>query len=446
MIDSVRPSLGIRREDKDGAEQRAPLAPRHVARLVAAGVEVRVEPAANRIFEDADYAGAGAVLSDDLSACNVILGTKEIPLERLREAQAYCFFSHTIKGQPHNMPMLRRILQLGATLIDYERIVNAAGRRLIFFGRFAGLAGMLRSLWAYGRRLSVEGVETPLASLERAYSYPTLAEALAAVEGAGRRIREEGFPPGVAPFVCGIAGYGNVARGAGEVLDRLPVREVAPEDLEGLLDGGATSPREVYKVVFREEHVVAPTSPDSGFSLEDYYCHPERYRGRFDRFYPRLSLLVNANYWSPEYPRLVTLASLRALYDEEPAPRLRVIGDLACDIGGSIECTLRATTFEDPVYVYDPATGRTHTGFSGRGPVVLALDRLPNEFAREATEAFGDALAPFAEVLAATDFSRPLAELSLPAALRSALIAHQGALTPEYAYLGADVSATGSNS
>ena len=149
--------LGIRREDKNEWERRAPLAPDAVSRLVAQGVEVLVEPSPRRIFTDLEYARAGARIAPDLSACTLVLGVKEIPPARFRPGGAYCFFSHTIKGQPYNMGMLARLRELGCTLLDYELVKDDQGRRLIFFGRHAGLAGMLDSLWALGRRLAEEG-------------------------------------------------------------------------------------------------------------------------------------------------------------------------------------------------------------------------------------------------------------------------------------------------
>jgi len=435
--------IGIRREDLDIAEQRAPLTPEQVGALIARGLRVLVEPAVNRVFRDAEFQKTGAVLSDDLGEANIIFGAKEVPLERIMPGQTYCFFSHTIKGQAHNMPMLRRFLEQRATLFDYERVVDEKGRRLIFFGRWAGIAGMIRSLWAWGQRMRWEGVETQFADIRRAFEYGSLQEALKAVRTIGRRIAVEGLPAGVVPFVCGFAGYGNVARGAQEVFDLLPVRDIAPRDLPGLVAARETarSRHEVYKVVFREEHVVRPRDPGSRFDLDDYYRHPQAYESSFGEHYPLLSILVNANYWASCYPRLVTFDLLRALYADGNIPRPRVIGDIGCDVRGAIECTVRTSTLDDPVYVCDPKTETATSGWAGRGPVVLAVDRLPNEFAREATQSFGEALLPFLPELAGADLSLPFEELELPGPFRRALIAHMGRLTPDYRYLESFLSA-----
>ena len=227
--------IGIRREDKNRWERRAPLMPDHVAELLSEhGIQVRVQPSSTRVFPDKDYAAAGAALSEDLSACRIVLGVKEIPAEKLVRRQAYLYFSHVIKGQPAGMPMLRRLLELEATLLDYEPIVDRRGRRLIFFGRHAGYAGMLDTLWALGQRLLHEGFTTPLAELRLAHLDSSLDEATDHVARVGERIRHEGLPPGLRPIVVGFTGSGNVSHGAQEVFDRLPFQAVDPEELDSL--------------------------------------------------------------------------------------------------------------------------------------------------------------------------------------------------------------------
>jgi alpha-aminoadipic semialdehyde synthase len=150
---------------------------------------------------------------------------------------------------------------------------------------------------------------------------------------------------------------------------------------------------------------------------------------------------MNCNYWDERYPRLVTKDGLRAMWSGEGTPRLRVIGDLGCDVEGAIECTLKCTEPSDPVYVYDPIEGAISSGVDGNGPVVLAVDILPAELPREASEAFSSALAHFLPSLARADFSVPFSELDLPPELLAAVIVHHGELTPDYRYLEAHLSA-----
>jgi saccharopine dehydrogenase (NAD+, L-lysine-forming) len=428
-------SIGIRREDKDQWEARVPLIPDDVARLTDSGAaEFVLQPSAQRVFAADDYLRAGARLDEDLSACDIVLAVKEIPRELFEQGKTYAFFSHTIKGQPYNMDMLRRLMELECQLIDYERITDAQGKRLIFFSRFAGLAGAIDALWALGRRLEWEGLApNPFAELRQTSTYPTLAAALAAVREVGARIARDGLPAAICPFVVGVTGYGNVSRGAQEVVDALGAAAVAPADLDGLF-AGAADRRAVHKVVFNEHDMVSRRDATAPFDLAEYYDHPELYEGTFERRLPRLTVLLNCVFWDAPYPRLVTKAAVRRLYAAAP-PLLRVIADVSCDIEGSVEFTVKETHIDDPVYVYDPAADRIADGFAGKGPVVLAVGNLPCELSRESSQAFSAALSPFVPALAAADFSLPYAQLALPPELSRALILHHGEFTPDYEYM-----------
>jgi len=425
-------SVGIRREDKDLWEARVPLIPDDVGRLTSSGsAEFILQPSAQRVFAADEYARAGARLDEDLSACDIVLAVKEIPLELFAPGKTYAFFSHTIKGQPYNMDMLRRLMELECQLIDYERITDEHGKRLIFFSRFAGLAGAIDALWALGRRLEWEGLApNPFAALDQTHKYPTLAAALAAIREVGARIARDGLPAQLCPFVVGITGYGNVSLGAQEVLDALGAVAVAPADLDGLFAGPAPR-RAVHKVVFAEHDMVARRDATAPFALDEYLQRPELYEGAFERRLPRLTVLLNCVFWDAPYPRLVTKAAVRRLYAAAP-PLLRVIGDVSCDIEGSVELTLKETHIDAPVYVYDPEAGGIADGVAGRGPVVLAVGNLPCELSRESSEAFSAALSPFVPALADTDFSVPYTQLGLPPELRRALILHHGDFTPGY--------------
>ena len=428
--------IGIRKEDKDITEHRAPMSPSLVEEIIKQhNLTVKVEPAENRIFTDEEYKSAGAHTDNSLSDCNIIFGVKEIPVKNIIAEKAYCFFSHTVKGQPHNMSMLQYILDNKATLIDYEKVSDENGSRLIFFGRLAGVAGMIRSLWAYGQRLEWEGIGSPFSEIKSAFKYHSLEEAKQAIERIGDQIGLIGLPESITPLICGFAGYGNVSQGAQEIIDLLPYREIAPENLQNFFERKDYSKHHVYKVIFKEKDLVKPTDLNHNFELLDYYQNPQNYCSQFDKYIPYLSILINAIYWEPQYPRLVTVDYLKKLFKENNQPRLRVIGDISCDIKGSIECTVEVGSFEKPVYVFNPESEKIQYGWEGNGPVVLAVDRLPNEFAKEATESFGEALFPFLPQLAFCNFSKEYDNLSLPPELKEAVIAHQGKLTPSYEYL-----------
>jgi alpha-aminoadipic semialdehyde synthase len=421
--------LGIRREDKNLFEKRVPLVPDDV-RALAPQARVIVQPAPRRIFSDDAYRAAGATLGEDLASCPVILGVKEIPPQLFLAGKAYVFFSHTMKGQPQNMPMLRRLLELGCTLIDYEKIVDDQGRRLVFFGRHAGLAGMIDTLWALGKRLAHEGIQTPLDGLRPAHAYASLDEAKAEIAAAGRTLRAA-LRPGLQPLTFGVTGYGNVSSGAQEILDLLAPRAVPPEELPRL-----PAAPEIYKTVFYEKHLVEPTG-SGAFELQDYYPRPRGYRPVFDRYLDHLDVIVNCIYWEPRYPRLVTLEDLGRLYGGDALPRLRVIGDITCDIDGSIQANVRSTASDNPVYVYDVKREESVDGVDGRGPVILAVDNLPAELPLDASLFFSQSLRPFAPALAGADYGAPLARSGLPPALQRATIVYRGELTEPFAYLAA---------
>ena len=426
--------IGIRREDKSIWERRVPIIPDGARVLIAQhGLDVLVQPSETRIFDDREFAQVGARIADDLSSCPVVFGVKEMPLATFQPGHTYVFFAHVIKGQPHNMPMLRQLMDLGCQLIDYEKVTDEPGRRLVFFGRYAGLAGMIDTLWALGRRLDWEGIANPLSSLRQTHEYATLAEAEEAVSAAGDQIAQEGLPRTITPLIFGFAGYGNVFRGANQIIELLPVEEIEPHEV-GRVATSSAARDVVYKVVFREEHTVEPVLPDGRFELQDYYDHPEGYRSRFGSYLPHLSLLVNCVYWETRYPRLVTKADVGALYGTGQ-PRLRVIGDISCDIEGAIECTIRSTDPGAPVYVYDVGTGSALEGVAGDGPVIMAVDILPSELPQEASVYFSGVLADYVPVIAMADYSAPFDEVDLPPEIKRALIVHKGELTPAYRFL-----------
>jgi alpha-aminoadipic semialdehyde synthase len=427
--------IGIRREDKSKWERRVPIIPEHARELQEEhDIQVWVQPSEIRIFPDKAYREVGAEVEQDLSPCPVVFAVKEIPAGFFDPGHTYIFFAHVIKGQPHNMPMLQSLLDKGCQLIDYEKVTDEQGRRLIFFGHHAGLAGMIDTLWALGRRLAWEGIANPFTDLRQTHAYDDLEQAKAAISALGDRIAAGGLPKPVAPLICGFAGYGNVFSGANEIIELLPVEEIEPEQVAEVAQSG--SARDVvYKVVFKEEHTVEPISADEAFELQDYYEHPEGYRPKFDSYLPYLTLLVNCVYWEEKYPRLVTKQSLRELYRVAEQPRLRVIGDVSCDIEGAIEATVKCTEPGDPVYVYDPAGDRAIPGVEGEGPVILAVDILPSELPREASTYFSRVLMDYVPAIAKADYSVPWEALDLPPEIKRAVIVYQGELTPDYGYL-----------
>ncbi len=427
--------IGIRHEDKSKWEGRVPLVPDDVKQLADEhGVEFQVQTSPTRAFDAQRYQAAGAAIADNLTACPIILGVKEIPPECFEPNKTYVFFSHTVKAQPANMSALRRMVELGCTLIDYERIVDDEGRRLVFFGRYAGLAGMIDSLWSLGLRLQHEGIENPFSRVRPAHYYDDLEHFKREFASVADEIREKGLPEQITPLVCGFAGYGQVSLGAQAIYDLLPTRVVSPAELACVTADAKTC----YKVVFREEHLAERIDASNPFDLQEYYSQPELYRACFFPHAAHLTVLVNCIYWEPKYPYLITREQFQELYADR-RPRLRVVGDITCDIDGSIACTTCATTPDNPIYVYDPATGETTDGVAGRGPVVLAVDFLPCELPVDASNHFSNSFKPFVPGLAGADFSGSLEQSGLPNELQRATIVYKGRLTEPYLYLESEI-------
>jgi alpha-aminoadipic semialdehyde synthase len=515
-------TIGIRKEDElKRMERRTPLTPEDVRRLLLESpeLEVWVERSEGkgykyeRVFRDHEYEAAGAKLVDSLDGCPVILGIKEPQIEQLRPGTVYACFSHTFKAQSRNLPLLKRLKRLGCTLVDYEmlvhevpddlyytpRAVNAAPaafqKRTVYFGKFAGISGIVDSLWALGQRWHLEGyTDNPFVNLHKAIDYRhdgedwgSFALAEAAIIQAGNVLARDGLRAAYAPLIIGVAGRGHAAQGTMEVLDLLPIQHISAESL---LNGFAPPPEEAQRTVY----VVSFGRDDTKQGLAPYLDH--------------LTMVINCITWKGDAPRLVTRADMARLYGmqkagrrtqeaeaagylalddgntvavaelERVAPKLKVIGDVSCDPGGAIEFSNQ--TFPDaPVYTYIPALDddwslewddgpqqeklfakSCRMGFEERGPGVMAVTNLPCEFPKDASEVFSGMLMPYVMGIAelgrrTQDAGRkngPLlteekensittaptwtqSEIPTTLPVRRATMVYQGQLTPDYHYL-----------
>jgi len=428
-------TLGIRREDKNRWERRVPLIPDHVQQLKELyGIKTVIQPSRIRVFSDKEFQRVGASVQDSLGPSSVIFAVKEIPVDVFERGKTYVFFSHTIKGQTHNMPMFKKMMQMGCTLIDYERIVDPNGRRLVFFGRFAGLAGMVDTLWTFGQRVEWEGITSPFHRLKQTIHYKNLDDIKKHLISVGKDIKTKGLPQSLTPLVIGFAGYGNVSTGAQEILNSLPVIEVFPENLVSIFE--RPSNKVLYKVVFKEEHMVEPIKPGARFDLQDYYKHPENYRSVFEQYIPFLSIFMNCIYWSARYPHFITKDYMRKSYEHNEHQHLKVIGDISVDVNGAVEFTEKTTSPDAPVFVYNPLTGAIQDGYKGDGVVVMAVDNLPCELPGESSESFSETLLRFVPAIMKADFTVPdFDTLALPPEIKNAVILYQGKLTPDYQYI-----------
>ncbi len=425
--------VAIRHEDRYLMERRAAITPKQVKLLTEKhNLEFYVESSKKRVFSDEEYKNVGAKIVEDISDIPVVFGVKEMPLHLFQDGHTYIFFSHTVKGQEYNMPIIKKMIEKKANLVDYEKIRDEQGRRLIFFGRYAGLAGMINSLWAYGQRLLEKGIENPFSVLKQSHKYHSLNEAQTDLEQVGMKILKSGLPKEVHPMVIGITGYGNVSKGVQEMLSYLPCQQISADKLLDL-DLEKLPNNVIYKVVFKEMHLVENIKNKNIFELSDYYAHPEKYRSTFDKYVDKLSLLINAMYWDTRYPRLITNEYLKENYSDKHS--LLVIGDITCDPKGSIECTTECTTIEEPIFVFDTKSQEKKSGFSGAGIAVMGVDILPSELPRESSQGFSDTLYNYIEQIVECDYSKPFDELELPPPIKRALILHNGEFTPEFEYM-----------
>ena len=327
--------------------------------------------------------------------------------------------------------MLRTMMERGCTLIDYETMVDQRGRRLVFFGRYAGIAGMVDTLWALGQRLKHLQIDTPFSEVKQTIHYHRFEEIAEHLQTIGAIIQKHGLPKALTPCIVGYAGYGNVAKGAQEILEYLPVRKISPQNIKSLYDH--PSNKCLYKVVFKEEHMVQPISQGAPFDLQEYYQHPERYQSIFEHSIPDLTVLMNCIYWDTQYPRLVTKEFVKQHNRSEM--RLQVIGDISVDINGAIEFTEKVTTPDNPVFVYNPSTDTITDGYKGKGIVVMAVDNLPCELPQESSREFSNALHSFIPDIARADYQKEFNDLDLPPEIKDAVILHHGKLTPNYQYI-----------
>ncbi len=428
--------IGVRPEDKSLFERRVPLIPSDISQLKANGIDIAVQSSAQRAFSDDEYRACGIEVCRDLSDCDMIFGIKEISKDAFEPKKIYVFFSHVIKGQTQNMPMLRRMMEQKNTLIDYERITDDNNRRLIFFGRHAGLAGMINTLWAFGKRLEFENIANPFARLSQAMRYHDLNQAKAVIMEIAEDIRTNGIPDAIHPMIVGFAGYGNVFKGTQEIFDLLPVEEIQPESLAEFANNTVGSMNRVYKVLFRKQHTVRPKDMSQPFDSKDYERFGIRkYESNFEQYADHLTILVNCIYWDRRYPRLLSVEKCRQMWGDGKNPKLKVIGDISCDIRGAIECTVKASDSSNPLYVYDPSSDQSIDGIEGHGPVMMAIDILPSEIPRESSEHFSSVLKQFVPALVNADYSLPFETLNLPRELRKAVIIYHGELTEDYDYL-----------
>ena len=398
--------VGLIREGKTPPDRRVPLTPKKCVELQATypGLRVRVQPSPHRAYADHEYRDLGIEVAEDLTPCDVLLGVKEVPVEQLLPGKTYLFFSHTVKQQPRNRELLRAILRKGITLIDYELLTNAAGERIVAFGRYAGIVGAYNGLLTYGRKHG-------LYHLKPAHECVDMDD-----------MQEEFFKiKALPPIKIAVTGSGRVAGGALEVLDKMGIRQVSVHDYLH---------RDFRRPVYAQLRSADYHRRRDGraWDTAHFHAHPEAYDSGFARFLPLTDLLIACAYWHPAAPRLFTETDT-----QKPDFKINTIADVTCDVDGSIPLTRRSTTIAAPAFDYHPATGALEAPYSRPENITLmAVDNLPCELPRNASRDFGRQLLD--------QFFPHLLNGDAAEVLARATIASGGALRPRYAYLDDYVS------
>ncbi|NWZ11976.1 AASS protein, partial [Agelaius phoeniceus] len=437
--------LAIRREDVNAWERRAPLAPKHVKELTKMGYKVLVQPSNRRAIHEKDYVKAGAIIQEDISEASLIIGVKRPPEDKLIPKKNYAFFSHTIKAQEANMPLLDEILKQEIRLFDYEKMVDHKGMRVVAFGKWAGVAGMINILHGLGLRFLALGHHTPFMHIGMAHNYRNSSQAVQAVRDAGYEISLGLMPKSVGPLTFVFTGTGNVSKGAQEMFSALPCEFVEPHELKEVSRSGDL--RKVYGTVLsRHHHLVRKR--DGLYDPADYEKHPENYISRFHiDVAPYTTCLINGIYWEQNSPRLLSRQDTQKLLVPvksatggmdgcpELPHRLLAICDISADTGGSIEFMTECTTIDNPFCMYDADQHITHDSVEGSGILMCSIDNLPAQLPIEATEYFGDMLFPYIEEMLVSEGSEPLEKQNYSPVVRDAVIASNGSLTPKYQYI-----------
>lgn len=391
--------IGLIREGKTPPDKRVAFTPLQAEEIEQRYPEVKiiVEPSDVRAYKESEYKELGIEVSD-ISQCDILMGIKEVPMKNLIDGRTYLFFSHTMKRQPYNRGLLQEVLKKKVRLIDYEALKDTQGNRLVAFGRFAGIVGAYNGLWVYGDRYKKY-------SLRRAFECFD-------INDLKLELRKVKLPA----IKIVLTGAGRVAKGAMETLDTAGIRKV-----------NAT---EFLHQNFTEAVYVQLSSADyhtkkdgNHFNREEFHHHPELYQSDFARFMMVSDILIAGAFWNPKAPMLFTRNDML-----NSAFNTKIIADITCDINGSVPTTKKPSTIAEPLYDYDPETDSTHPPMSNEKFItVMAVDNLPCELPRSASEEFGRDLID--KIL------NPLLNDDTEKVIERATIAKDGYLTKYFSYL-----------
>ena len=442
--------VGLLREGKSKrGEKRTAITPADAKLISEWGHKIIVQSSIHpdtreekRIFKDSEYRKAGAIISEDLSSANIIFGLKEVFPTRIIPGKAWYFFSHTHKGQIKNRPMLKKLVESKATLVDYELITNENNERQITaFTYNAGYAGMVDSLWTLGKRLKILGIKNPFEEIPQAVEGQDLQTVKKIISSVARTIRQEETPKQIPPIIVCFLGRGKTAFGAREIFNLLPYKEISISEIDQVSKTGNRKQlyalqlgiEEIYRFKKNIKFNPAEYEKLQVRGKQNFYLeHPDFFESNLDKIIPYITILMNCVIWSSEYPRSVTKSIMKKIWPSNQT--LKVIGDITCDPNGSIEFS-KETWIDDPVYIYNPMTEEIKDGFHGNGVAVMAVTNLPCEFSADASIQFSNDLKPFLKRMIKANYSGSLAESSLPEEIKRAVILWKGIFTLKYSYM-----------
>ena len=389
-------------------ENRTPVTPKQVQALIARfpNLHILVQSSKNRCFKDENYSKAGAKIEDDISHSDIIFGVKEVEISKLIDNKCYLFFSHTSKIQKdinqatqgaaimYKKELLREVLKRNITLIDNENIRDNLGRRYIGFGRFAGIVGCYNTLNLY---LKLKKKQL----LPRAFeinNYEKIKELISKQHFNKLKIL--------------LTGRGRAAKGSIEVLEHANIKQISINDYLNKKYDDA-----VFCNISTKEYVERNDGKD--FSHQDFISNPHEYRSKIKKYLFNTDILMASHYWNPKSPKLFSLSVINEFKN------LKIIGDITCDINGSIPTTIRPTSIAKPYYSIDKNSFQ-EISLGNEGIAVTAVDNLPSELPCDSSEEFGNAV--MSEVL-------PYLINKDDGRINRATTASQGQFCPPFSYL-----------
>ena len=367
-MDKQLTNIGIIRESRND-ENRTPLVPEHIKKYKESNPNINfiIQPSNSRCFSDEEYELCGAKINENLNECSIIFGVKEIDPNILINNKTYLFFSHTFKidKKQKNIgkdkkELLLSILNKKIKLIDYENIREKNGNRCLGFGRFAGIVGCYNTLNLF---LKVLGKQS-LASAYKINDYERLV----------LNLKNLYFPKAKVL----VTGDGRVSKGVIELLNQTNIKEVSKKDfLEKKFDDP------IFCNLETKDYVINNSS--TNFNLDHFIKNPREYSSSALQYLKETNIFISAHYWEPSSPKIFENEDLKNL------PSLNIVGDITCDINGSVPTTIRSSTIEKPNYWID-RNNLKEIDENNDGIAVMAVDNLPSELPRDSSTEFSEGI------------------------------------------------------